>query len=77
MIVKQYIGDNMEKRIEDLRNRLNKIVVKELMPMKQLAQEIGVHASTISDFLYGRGRPQITMLAKIERFILAKEQKCI
>ena len=65
----------MENRIKDLRARLNKIVIRDLLSMSKVAKEIGVHSSVIDDFLYDRTKPHLVTLSKIGRFLDLKEKE--
>ena len=64
----------MEERIKELRIRLNKVIVKDLLSLNKAAREIGIHAVALDDFLNGNTKPHMVTTSKIERFLTAKER---
>ena len=65
----------MDKRIEELRERLIKIAAGEPSSYGQLAREIGIDTATLSKFIRSKTSPHFKVLGKMERYVSLKEMQ--
>jgi hypothetical protein len=63
----------MEKRMADLRVRLNKILLRDLMTREAVSKAIGIHPVTFDDFFYDKRNTSFLVANKVERFLNERE----
>jgi len=70
---KHLYWSDMEKRIADLRVRLNKILIRDLMTREGAAAALGIHPVTFDSFLYDKRKSSFLVANKVERFLNERE----
>ena len=63
----------MEKIAEELRDRLLKVIIKDMLSIKQVAKDMGVAYLTLDSFLYDKRKQHITILSRIKKYVEERE----
>ncbi len=71
--IKYNMGINMDKRKQDLRERLNRLLLNSWPGYFKLACEVGINVATLTSFITGKRDIHIGSLNKIELYIIKKE----
>jgi hypothetical protein len=65
----------MEKRKQELRERLNKLLLAGWPGYFPLSREIGINVATLTSFITGKRDIHISSLNRIELYIIKKESE--